>query len=319
MTGCWTVVVLVLAGLASAQGGGDVERAVAALRAAESHDSDAVGNDGSKSVTHAAYEVLAAKADAARLLEWSRDASPVLRCYAVQALLAHRSPADLLALALEHVEDRQPTMTVRGCARVEQRAGDVIVDLVLPRLDEAQRQTLEERLVAAGTGLYARERALASRRFRDELRPRIRKLAEQGDDAALVALARYCRAEDVAVLAASLRRDGKIRHLVYPLRAAAAFPHRDLLPLLCDMRPEAMRTLREDVPYRLRFWLAAIAAHDNADAARFLNAFLLDEAVPVAKQRQLGATYLEVLDATSSSVLLPVKEAAESRSRGKRP
>lgn len=287
------------------------------LARAETLDDEAVGDGGERSETFRCYERLRALATADELRQWTRHESPVVRGYAVRGLLDKGVPIDAMAIAREHLHDEAQVTTWRGCVRARQAIGDVVLDLLCPRLTPEQALDLAEALVREKSPLAAREHALRTVRFRDGMLHDLRRLAATGDAAAGVALARFRLAPDVAILRDLLRPVGPSAFDENAQFLAAAI-HGDpaLLPALRALLPAARRRLETDNANRLRFWLDAIASQRSEDAAKLLLDVLAEVPPTAHRRKDLAKTLLEVLDAHREPPFDAVRAAAERASRG---
>ena len=264
------------------------------LAAAETLDSDTVGDDGEQTTTWLAWRKWLSLATDAQLRAATDHASPIVRCYAVRGLLAREAKVDWVALMTQHLADQAPLTTRSGCTVARQRAGDVMFEDLRPRLTEPQLLDLAEAMLARKSPLYAREWALRNLRFRDAMLHEVRRLAEQGDGPAAIALARYRLPTDVPLLTSRLQQDVLFDDNTHFLAAEAHADPRLLAPLLaCEGK--ARTQLGHDAPCRLRSWLAAIAVHRNGEAAQFLQRFLRESGRDDPQYRGLVETYAQVL------------------------
>jgi hypothetical protein len=270
------------------------EQVTATLAAAETVDESMVGDDGAKTATWLAFQTWTSLASEAQLRAATDHKSPIVRCYAVRALVATEAKVDWVALLTRHLDDAAAVTTRGGCVTAKELAGDVMFQDARPRMTEAQLLDLAEALLARKSPLYARQWALRNLRFRDAMLHDIRRLASEGDPPAAIALARYRLPSDVPLLCKRLQQDEPFDDNCHFL---AAEVHADprLLPPLIAFEGKARTRLGHDNAYRLRFWLAAIAAQRSDEAATFLQRFLHD--TTDAKQRaDLAATCAMVLE-----------------------
>lgn len=251
------------------------------LSKAESVDDEAVGDGGDKSDTWRTYEKWRAAATVAQLREFTRHDSPIVRAYGVRALVETEADVDFAAIAAEHVTDTAEVMTFQGCCKAKQAVGDVILEVLRPKLGEGAMLDLAEILIAKKSTLCAREWSLRVLRLRDGMLHTVRDLATAGDRPALIALARYRLAPDVPLLAKCLRVEDPFAD---NCAFAAAEIHADpaLLGPLLALEGKARRRLEAEYPVRLESWLRAVAAQRSADAGALLKRFL--EETPVGEK-----------------------------------
>src|SRR5262245_10436577 len=266
----------------------------ATLAAAETLDSSMVGDDGAKTATWFAFQKWLAVATAAQLRAATDHTSPVVRCYAVRGLLAKEADVDWVALMTQHLADQAEVTARSGCETTKEFAGDVMFADLRPHLTEPQLLDLAESMLAKHSPLYARQWALRNLRFRDAMLHDVRRLAEGGDAAAAIALARYRLPTDVPLLVKRLQCDDPFDDNTQFLAAAAHGDPRLLAPLLA-IEGKARARLSQEYAARLRFWLAAIAAQRSAEAAQFLLRFLQVTKGDDRRYRDLAETYQEVL------------------------
>lgn len=257
-----------------------LDAALAVLRSAQTLDDEAVGDGGEKTETYRAYEVLRERAARDWLLALTRHARPIVRCYALRALVERHGEVDLLPVLLAHTGDVQEVETFVGCTLAREKVGDVMIDTAWQRLSKSQRLALAERLIVEDSELYARERALRTMSLPERLLHKLRAEAEaDGGGAALVALARFRIDADVSVIRDALGR--KVENLTDyndALLAAELFPDPRLLPGLRAVGQFAQAWLRRDVPLRAGFWATAVTAQGSEEAAGLLVEFWRDAA-----------------------------------------
>ncbi len=256
----------------------------ARLAAAETLDGPMVGDGGDKSDTWRAYERWRAAATAEQLREFTKHESPIVRAYAVRALVETDADVDFAAIAGEHVLDTAKVTTFEGCGQGVEAVGDVMLATLRPKMSAEQQLDLAEALIARKSPLFAREWSLRTLRLRDGMLHTVRSLAENGDAVAAIALARYGVPRDAATLAKLLANADPFADNAWFL---AAELHRDpsLLAPLLAIEGKARKRLESDNFYRLFSWLHAIAAQGSPDAAAFLVRFL-DETTTSTAHRE---------------------------------
>lgn len=263
--------VLLAAPLAPAQ---TLAEMTATLASAETVDDAMVGDDGHTSGTYRVYVRWRDRATDDELRGAVRHAAPNVRAYAVRALVERETVVDWPALLRDFLADTAMVTTCSGCCQAHEKVGDVVFETVRPRLTEEQLQDFAEALIRGQSPLYAREWALRTLRLRDGMLHPVRTLAKAGDAPAAIALARYGLQADAPILAALLRDDGEPFDENAQFLAAEIHRGPALLAPLLALDGAAKRRIGFDHPYRLRFWLQAIAAQRSAAAGAFLDRFL---------------------------------------------
>ncbi len=245
----------------------------ARLAAAKTLDDSMIGDGGDKSETWRTYERWRAQASAAQLREFTKHESPIVRAYAVRALVETDADVDFAAIAAEHLLDTAKVTTFQGCCQAAECVGDVMLATLRPKMSTEQQLDLAEALVAKKSPLFAREWSLRTLRLRDGMLHTVRSLAENGDAAAAIALARYGVPRDAAILAKLLSNDDPFADNAWFLAAGLHHDPSLLEPLLA-IETKARKRLESDNFYRLSAWLQAIAAQQSPAAATFLVRFL---------------------------------------------
>jgi hypothetical protein len=289
----WTLVWAAIATPGAAQG---FAALTAELAQAATFDDAMTGGDGAKSATFRLYERWRDAATPAELQAAAEHERPMVRAYAIRALVETDAAIDAVALMRARQADTATLTTVTGCVRAAEAVGDIAFVLLRPRLEGEGLQDVADTLILSNSPLYAREWALRNLHLRDGMEQEVRRLARAGDAPAAIALARYRLASDVAILRQHLRRADPFAENAQFL---AARIHGDprLLPDLLALEAAAHERVAQDDPSRLRFWLAAIAAQRNETAARFLLRFLGKACVNDTSRRPaLLRTLREVLD-----------------------
>lgn len=264
------VFAFVLVGAASGQ---SVPELTARLAAAATVDDAMVGDDGIESDTYRTYERWRDRASISELRDFVRHPSPVVRVYAVRALLEQETELDWPSVLQGFLRDTADVTTFSGCCLAKQKVGDVVFEDVRPRLTDDQVLDAAEALIDGHSPLHAREWALRNLRLRDRMLHIVRELARGGDGPAGIALARYRLSADVPVLTRLLQADAPFDDNA-PFLAAGIHADPRLLAPLTALADAAKRRLERDNPSRLRFWLQAIAAQRSPQAGAFLADFL---------------------------------------------
>ncbi len=258
--------------LAVAARADEVDAAVKLLRKAGSFDGKYTGEGGDISPTYRAYERLAAAASLERLVKLTDHPSPIVRCYAVEAIVEHHPLDALDGVLAKHIDDTAKVLAFfGGCCGEDTDAGGVMIEVARDRLTPARRAAIRKRLLEGNPGRPVLDHALRYETFEPELRDRVRQLATGGNPCALIALARYRNEADVPLLLAALTREGaRPGDLWIAHTAAAEFPHPKLRPAVVAAAPEV----------RTSAWCGAVAAYEDAEAATLLEAAWREGAKP---------------------------------------
>ncbi|MBK8095525.1 MAG: hypothetical protein IPK26_00345 [Planctomycetes bacterium] len=289
-----------------------VAELVDSLAAARTLDGPAIGDDGSRSDTWKTYERLRGAATEVELHALLEHSSPIVRCYALRALLENETKADWPAVLRAHSRDTAEVMQFEGCGKMRLAVGDVMVDFVRDHkaMTDAQWLELAAVLIRDKSPLYAREWSLRNLTFGDDMLHEIRTLAKAGEPSAAIALARYRIDKDVPILIEHLRRPEPFDQNCSFL-AAEISGSQELLPALRAIVPAATHRLANDNAYRLRFWLQALAAQKSEAAVATLLTFLREAPTTDYKRTDLQKTYRELIDALPADpVFAPLRTAA---------
>jgi hypothetical protein len=250
----------------------DVDAAVRILSRAESFDGKYTGEGGDISPTYRAYERLGKAASLERLLKLTDHPSPIVRCYAVEAIVEHHPLDALDGIIAKHVDDTAKVLAFfGGCCGETTDAGSIMIEVAMERLTPARRAAIRKRLLEGNPERPILDRALRDETFEPELRDRVRQIATGGNRCALIALARYRNEADVPLLLAALTREGaRPGDLWIAHTAAAEFPHPRLRPAVVAAAREA----------RTSAWCRAVAAYEDAAAATLVEAAWREGAEP---------------------------------------
>lgn len=279
-----------------------LDELTATLAQATTFDEAMVGDDGAKSDTYRTFERWRDRASTEQLVAFTQNASPIVRGYAVRALVQLEAPVDWPRIARGFLHDTAEVTTFGGCCQAKERIGDVCFTDARPRLTDEQILDFAELAIRGHSPLCAREWALRTLRLRDGMLHVVRELAQNGDLPAAIALARYRLAVDVPLLIRLLHRDDPWGENAQYLAAAASADPRLLAPLLA-LAPAAHDVVMTGAPARVQFWLQAIAAQRSDAAGAFLARFL------VAAQPTEGFRERDLL-ATMTATLLPHADVA---------
>lgn len=258
-------------------------------------DAAMVGDDGDRSDTYRTFERWRDLASTEQLVTFTRHGSPIVRGYAVRALVQLEASVDWPPLLRALLRDTAEVTTFSGCCQAQQMVGDVCFEDVRPQLTDAQILDFAEAAIREHSPLYAREWALRNLRLRDGMLHVVRDLATNGDAPAAIALARYQLPVDVPILVRLLQRKDPWDETAQYLAAAISADPR-LLPPLIALEPAARARIASDSPSRIRFWLQAIAAQRSDAAGAFLARFLTEVHPELPfRERDLLATMAEAL------------------------
>ncbi len=232
----------------------DLAEAVAVLASAPSVDGSSVGYAGVETPAWGAYLHLRDHAPAEELTRLLGHERPVVRVYALQALVDRHPEVDLLPLLLGRLDDRAPVETMDGCIHSTSSVADEAFGLIAGRLSSPARERVLEVLLAQRPPIASLGSALEEWEMPERFLAAVRTLAKSGAPAApaaLTALARFRRPEDVPLISGRL-----VDATWYALRAIRRFPHADFLPLLRAMHPALLAETHHSTTQR-EFYAAA--------------------------------------------------------------
>ena len=304
-----SVLLTVLAVALPAQRSATVAELVEAIAKAESYCGEAVHEGGEHAPTWLLFKSLRQGATVPELQALLAHASPIVRNYAARGLADRRAPVDWPAVLAARMLDDVLVETVDGCLHGQVRSGDLLFTLARERdlLTADQWLDLGERLVRSDSTLAARAQALRSQRFAAGTRPVLRRLAERGEEAALVALARERHADDLPLLFAALQRPGSFEDAPR-FQAAALWADVSLFAPLAALTGSAVAVAVDRTVWELEGWLAAVAAQRSAAAATCLGEFRAAVQKVAAEHRD--GLLREQCDAVLAKVLAAHAEVA---------
>jgi HEAT repeat protein len=235
----------------------------------------------------------------------------VVRCYAFRALAERESP-QVFPILVRHLGDTHVVRTLSGCIEWSEKAADYFLATVSPRhrdfaagfvMDDDQYAKVDSILLfRPRLELVARASMLDDLEPRPEWYSRVRQLVEKERvDAALRALARYRRREDIprirdAIASTDQRLAG--------LAAVAAFPDASFYPTLVE-RFRTLRRERMEAPAEFRELCIALARYDRPEVAAMFRDALSDRSAAIAIKIALQLTphdsYQDVEDLISLS------------------
>lgn len=179
-------------------------------------------------------------------VELTNHPNPYVRICAFRALTVHPK-FDTSPIIINHINDNQKVMRAEWDEMLHKRVGDVFIDIATnsdPFWLKIENITpnLFSVLIKTPNDLVATTALLQRTKFSQEDYPYIRSLVDK-NNAALVALARYQKQQDVELIFNGLMStdDTKktrfhfkrsMRHYAY--QATSYFPHADFFPILRD-------------------------------------------------------------------------------------
>lgn len=223
------------------------------------------------------FEALRKQATAAELKELTEHPNGVVRCYAFWAL-SHVPDVELLPIVVAHIPDTARVKTQFGCLGGTEQVGDFFISVVSPgsgdlasrKLTEAESEHLDSVLIHTPNALYARGRAIGHAKLTEQFHARMQELVvTDNDQAALVALARFNRKQDIPLILKAARRNKAedLDHFTY--QAISQFPDEAFFPFLVGSLNTAMRD-KGGWRTEWRPLYAAIASFRNDEALRLL-------------------------------------------------
>jgi hypothetical protein len=242
---------------------------------------EAVGYGGTRPAQYDNFVALRAAATAEELTQLTRHPNATVRCYAFWALSYHWG-IELLPILLDHVDDTEEVSTFFGCFKGDRMAGDFFIDVVtrmrvdprLSPLNSIERATLDRALINRPNDLRAKGEALVRAQPDESLYPRIRELViEEENQAALVALAKYHKEQDIAlILKNRATPQGGVADNRYTYQAISEYPHPDFFPFLERALHAALGRTRFNLEWKDLY--QAIASYKNDKAVALLRVAL---------------------------------------------
>jgi len=204
------------------------------------------------------------------LYELTDHPNAVVRCYASLALSESQS-VDPLSILLNHIDDNESVITFFECIKTNVMVGDFLITNARYQLDSAQAATLDSTLIYKPNHLFSRATAIGRAVPCETLYWRLRELVlRDGDGAALEALAKYQREQDVELILNNCDMqtfdEGTLDHAY---RAISYFPHPAFVPML---EKHLEHTLDNDHYYHeWQYLYEAIASYQNSKAVALLS------------------------------------------------
>ena len=239
-----------------------------------------------RSVQYDNYLALKKQASLAELLELTKHPSPAVRVYAFWALTAHPD-IDLTSVLLDHSGDTSEVGYQSGCEVWSETVGDVMFKAInqnadhllghpqMSKIPPQAFKNIEKLLVLLNSPLDSASVALTHIDPLPQLYPKIRELlVKEHKQAALVALAKYQKDQDISlILTSSGKRNNAKEGFSYTYQAISHFPHPDFFPLLKQsfMSVSKNQKFRHGDMYGiLGHFYKAIAAYQNKAALKLL-------------------------------------------------
>ncbi len=232
----------------------------------------AVGYGGEEPEQYRNFKALAQLATTEELVGLLDHPHPVVRVYALQALTqreaAGQADVDLWGLCLKHLEDFERFRTFVGCMVMD---GEIVADyFISAAISELDREsddadtkagkfkTLNLKVLDLPHPLAYRNTLLHNIEGTDpDYYPAIRRLAEQGDDDALLALSKFGMAEDLRLVEKLEEKDR-----VGFFELVAAKRKDKYKPKLWKYAKQVVKD-RDYYPNEWRFFYRAVAAYED--------------------------------------------------------
>jgi len=214
-----------------------LDQIIEKIRTDDVVSSEHVGFGGEASPVYDAFKRLEKLAGEAALRRLTADRSPAMRVYAFYALADLHPDAIPFEVLLARAGDIATVQTIEGCVIDEAVVRDLMLRRIESRLSTGQRTELLERLLSTAKVTPATESALRFWTVEPRLYKTLRDRATSGLSAALPAVARFRRDDDVPLIERALhgkRFDG--------LGAVAEFPSPKLLPVLHEIQDVILRS-----------------------------------------------------------------------------
>lgn len=273
-----------------------VERLSQKLAQQEMIMSQTLGQAKEANIPYDLFSEICAVAKKKELLLLLDHASPIVRGYAFWALALQGKPR-LYPLLTRHLTDTQFVAIQIDTRKEKIKLADFYVEVAtspdlapeVVKLSAKQRDKLDELLIDKRYPLEATANALLRSAPTPERYDRFRQLVQEGSLPAMVALAGYQKAEDLAlILSCKAANPSHPQTDAYFYQAVERFPHPDFLPVLeADLRRklEAATPLDQFEPL-----FQALISYENEAALALLELPLTAKAKPGPRN-----SYLQVL------------------------
>lgn len=223
------------------------------------------------------FTLLQKTAGRKELLELTGHPNGVVRCYAFWSL-SRDSSGKLLPVILQHLDDDEPVYTLFGCIASTEKTGDFFISIATQnyfdahsgKLKMAELHQLDSILIFRNNNLDAKDDAIFRSQPTEDLYVRIKELAvKEHDQAAIVALARYRKPQDIALIlnnkfSTKIAGEGYF----YTYQAIAEFPAPEFIPLLGSNLEAALKDTHWSGEWRELY--NAIASYRDQKAIELL-------------------------------------------------
>ncbi|RNI28717.1 hypothetical protein [Rufibacter latericius] len=204
--------------------------------------SSAVYEAGVKPEQYKTFEALTAKASTPELKALLGYPNNAVKCYSFWALTLRRDK-DCFDILKEYLQDTSRVDTQFGCIGSSTTIGDFYLDLLTPnyvgldsyKLDKAQQKQIDSLLIFDKTiQLSAKTSLLNKIKPNEHYYSRVKQiLQEEGNEAALIALAKYRKPEDKTFILSFLNDPEKE---YYGIKAVKFFPAPEFLEPLAQIQ-----------------------------------------------------------------------------------
>lgn len=210
-----------------------------------------IGYEGSSSKQYEKFTKLIETAKPKELKELTNHPVEAVRCYAFWALWQDGS-VDLLPILIQHIQDSASVSSYFGCMISFDKVGDFFIDIAndpidstfRKRLTPVQFQQLDSILICTPNNLYAKSVALERAKPLPYFYPVIRDLVlHEENKAALIALARYQKKEDIELVSRKLAANQSYEDHIYAYKAVSQFPAPEFLPFLEENLKQQMEKM----------------------------------------------------------------------------
>jgi hypothetical protein len=243
------------------------ERALSTIRNSPTVDARLVGYSGARSHTYNAFAAMSQMATKEQLLGLAQDQHPNLKASAALALHQRYPDENFFDLLQSRIDDHSTFVFFHGCLQEKESMGNFYARLFSAKLSNAQKALFTIRVLNGSASGGLRSEVLRKWGLSEKHLPRLRELALQDEEDALIPLAKFRREEDNPIIIAAATD-----HPFEVYRAISLNPQPAFFSLLEQAHPALLAE-----PYHSttqREFYAAVAAYKDPAALTILTRVL---------------------------------------------
>jgi len=286
-------------GLCATLHGAPLDDALETIRKAGTVDTEAVGYAAARTKTYDAFETMTRNATREQLMAFTNDPNPNVKAYAAMALKSTSPTANFHPLLMEKLKDRQSFEFLSACSMETLTIADFYYMNLSDNLSKEQREEVIGYLLTHGQGLSSTSEGLLEWEIPERHLPTLRTMARNGNSSALIALAKFRKAEDYPLIIAAAKEQPWASY-----QAIAMNPQ----PVYFDLLKETLAAMLATSGYEpeaARYYIA-VAAFRNRDAAllldQALNGFTTTDARAAEHTEHIGKAVWPIVDSVFDSL-----------------